>query len=325
MATRSNFVKTSIIILSDTHSMTLEQRVPEQAADVCIHAGDLTEESKLEEFYTAITLLCTIKAPLKLVIAGNHDFTLDTQMFRKKIEAIQPPLEPDLVKKFYGEYEEAKLLLINAKEHGIHLLNEGTHDFELQNGARLRIYASPYTPSLGGDWGFQYHPDQGHDFAIQDETNIVITHGPPRGILDRTNSQERAGCPALFAAIASAKPQIHCFGHIHEGWGAKMVAWRSKMSERPSFLTDIDNSASHLIEQLSTLHENKFDGPEEVLQKRQKLESYILQKHCSAEFTESDVGKTLFVNAAIKGPDLDAVLQLPWVVDITLPRSARMQ
>ncbi|KAM3548967.1 hypothetical protein ARSEF4850_009112 [Beauveria asiatica] len=321
MATPSNFVKTSIIILSDTHGMTLEGRVPEQAADVCIHAGDFTEESRLDEFYSAITLLRTIKAPLKLVIAGNHDFTLDTPLFRNKIEAVQPPLEPELVNEFYGEYEQAKQLLINAKEHGIYLLNEGTHDFELQNGARLRVYASPYTPSLG-DWGFQYHPDQGHDFGIENDTNIVITHGPPRGILDRTNSQQRAGCPDLFAAVAEAKPQIHCFGHIHEGWGAKMVAWRSKMSQRPSFLTDIDNSASHLIEQLSTLHENKFDGPEEVLQKKQKHESYISQKHCFAEFTESDVGKTLFVNAAIKGGDLDADLQLPWVVDIMLPQAS---
>ncbi|OAA58310.1 Metallophosphoesterase [Cordyceps fumosorosea ARSEF 2679] len=203
--------------------MALEGRIPPKHVDVCIHAGDLTEESKLEEFRTTIVLLRRINAPLKLVIAGNHDFTLDTPIFRKKLQAIKPPLEPKLVKKVYGEFEEASQLLLDDKKHGIHLLNEGTHDFTLQNGGRLRVYASPYTPSLG-DWGFQYHPSQGRDFAIEDGTDVVVTHGPPRGVLDRTDSRERAGCPFLFAAVARVRPQIHGFGHIHEGWGAKMVA-----------------------------------------------------------------------------------------------------
>lgn len=319
-------VKTSIFMLSDTHGMTLDGRIPDvPIADVCVHAGDLTEESKLEEFYSAITLLRSIDAPLKLVIAGNHDFTLDTPSFEKKIQEIKPPLDPELVKKFYGDYEEAKQLLLNAKEeHGIHLLSEGTHDFVLQNGGKLRVYASPYTPSLG-DWGFQYSPNEGHNFAIEAGTNIVITHGPPRGILDRTNNRERVGCPSLFAAVAKAKPQIHCFGHIHEGWGAKLVAWRSKLSEKPSFLTDIENSASLLVEQLGTLHETKFDSPEDADAKKEKLDKYTLQKYCTASVLpedEGDFGKTLFVNASIKGDSPDTDLQLPWLVDVMLPRES---
>ncbi|XWX01250.1 hypothetical protein V2A60_009276 [Cordyceps javanica] len=315
-------VKTSIIILSDTHGMALDGKIPNQVADVCIHAGDLTEESKLEEFRSAVTLLRGINAPLKLVIAGNHDFTLDTASFQSKIQQIKPPLEPDLVKKFYGDYEEARQLLVDAKEHGIHLLNEGTHDFVLHNGARLRVYASPYTPSLGGDWGFQYHPGQDHDFAIQDGTNIVVTHGPPRGVLDRTHTRDRAGCPDLFAAVARAKPQIHCFGHIHEGWGAKLVAWRRKLSENPSFLADIDNSESVLVEQLSTLHESHFDTPQDAASKNEKLEKHTAQKYCSASYPESDVGsKTLFVNASVKG-DSETDLHLPWIVHVMLPRES---
>ncbi|KAJ4153562.1 hypothetical protein LMH87_010045 [Akanthomyces muscarius] len=319
------FVKTSIFMLSDTHGMTLDERIPDgPVADVCVHAGDLTEESKLEEFHSAIALLRRIDAPLKLVIAGNHDFTLDTPSFKQKIREIKPRLEPTLVKKFYGDYEEARQLLLNAKEeHGIHLLNEGTHEFMLPNGGKLRVYANPYTPSLG-DWGFQYRPDDGRNFAIEDGTNIVVTHGPPRGILDRTNNRERAGCPDLFAAVAKAKPQIHCFGHIHEGWGAKVVAWRSKLSEKPSFLTDIDNSASSIVEQLTTLHETKFDSLEDADAKRKKLENYKLHKYCTASVRardEGDIGRTLFVNASIKGDSSsDVDLQLPWLVDVMLSR-----
>ncbi|OAR05638.1 hypothetical protein LLEC1_05326 [Akanthomyces lecanii] len=329
LAAEKRSVQTSVFMLSDTHGMTLDGNIPNfPIADVCIHAGDLTEESKLEEFHSAITLLRSIDAPLKLVIAGNHDFTLDTPSFEEKIQEIKPPLDPELVKKFYGDYEEAKQLLVSAKEeHGIHLLHEGTHDFVLQNGGKLRVYASPYTPSLG-DWGFQYRPNDGHDFAIEAGTNIVITHGPPRGVLDRTNTRERAGCPHLFAAVARAKPQIHCFGHIHEGWGAKMVAWRSKVSETPSFLTDIDNSASLLVEQLGTLHETKFDSPEDVDAKKEKLDKYTLQKYCTASVPSDDQDgagrKTLFVNASIKGDSPDADVQLPWLVDVMLPRELDM-
>jgi len=203
-------VNTRVLVLSDTHGMTLVGRRPSRPVDVSIHCGDLTEESKLGEFRTTLELLRTIKAPLKLVIAGNHDFTLDTPSFKRKVEEVRPRLEQELVAKVYGEYEEARRLFSDAEKDGIHLLDEGTHHFTLQSGAALTVFASPYTPSLG-DCGFQYRPDEGHTYRIEEGTDIAVTHGPPRGILDRTNSQERAGCPSLFAAIAKAKPRMQLF------------------------------------------------------------------------------------------------------------------
>ncbi len=125
--------------------MTLAGMIPSQPADVCIHCGDLTEESKLDELHATLELLHAIEAPLKLVIAGNHDFTLDTLSFRKKVEEARPRLEPELVAKVYGEYGEAKSLLLDVKRDGIYLLDEGTHRFTLQNGAELTVYTSPYT------------------------------------------------------------------------------------------------------------------------------------------------------------------------------------
>ncbi|KAI5863936.1 ser/Thr protein phosphatase family protein [Durotheca rogersii] len=321
-----SFVKTKILILSDTHGMSLAGKIPSQPADVAIHCGDLTEESKLDEFRATLELLRAIKAPLKLVIAGNHDFTLDTLSFRKKVEEARPRLEPELVAKFYGQYEEARCLLLDAKKDGIYLLDEGIHRIGLQNGATLAIYASPYTPSLG-DWGFQYRPCEGHTFSIKEGTDIMITHGPPRGILDRTNSRERAGCPDLFTAAAKVKPRIHCFGHIHEGWGARMVTWRETLSEKPSHLTDIDNSRSFVIEQLNTLQRGKFDTPEDAKRKEEKVRKYAEQKFCGASYcygdrTVPEAGKqTLFVNASVKG-DEDMPIQLPWLVELELPKVA---
>ncbi|KAJ5826595.1 hypothetical protein N7447_003358 [Penicillium robsamsonii] len=192
-----------------------------QYADVAIHCGDLTTESKLDEYKASIRFLQAVNAPLKLVIAGNHDFNMDIPIFQRKVAEAQP-LDSKLVQKIYGNCEDARGLF-NEEETGITFLDEGTHSFRLQNGALLSVYASPYTPSLG-DSGFQYHPDHGHDFQIEN-VDIVIAHGSPEGIMDYTHSGQRAGCPHLFRAIARAqhRPLMHCFGHIHEGWGAKIV------------------------------------------------------------------------------------------------------
>jgi hypothetical protein len=190
---------------------------------VAIHCGDLTNGSKLEELRVTIRLIKDINAPLKLVIAGNHDFTLDIPAFKRKVAEVVPALESDLVANDYGFYGEARQLLENAREGGVIFVDEGNHQFKLNNGALLKGYASPWTPALGV-WGFQYPPSKGHDFSIDNQTNIVITHDPTTGIMDFTDARERAGCPYLFRAIARARPEIHCFGHIHEGWGAKLVA-----------------------------------------------------------------------------------------------------
>ncbi len=84
--TNSGFLKTRFFILSDTHGETFERKeMFSQHADVAIHCGDLTEESKLEEYRTTLQLLIDIQAPLKLVIAGNHDFTMDIPAFKEKV------------------------------------------------------------------------------------------------------------------------------------------------------------------------------------------------------------------------------------------------
>lgn len=54
---------------------------------------------------------------------------------------------------------------------------------------------------------------------------MLITHGPPYKRLDLTSSGTFAGCPHLLRALMRARPMVHCFGHIHEGWGAEIVHW----------------------------------------------------------------------------------------------------
>lgn len=305
-AAASSNIKTPFLVFSDTHGLdSLPDSISCPFANVAIHCGDLTTESKIHEYEASIRFLQAVYAPLKLVIAGNHDFTMDIPVFQRKVAEAQPPLEPQLVEIAYGDYGQARRLFNEGT--GITFLDEGTHFFCLRNGALLSVYASPQTPSLG-DWGFQYHPDYGHEFSI-DKVDIVMTHGPPRGIMDYTRSGQRAGCPYLFEAVARARPRMHCFGHIHEAWGAKLVTWRPHTTTKPSHLTNIDNGKSVLIDRLPSCREKNG----------QTLSGCSATSHCSGDPNPLQCGsQTLFVNAAIEGAE-DFALQPPWVIDLELP------
>ena len=313
-------IKTRLLILSDTHSLRFHAADrPSQAVDVVIHCGDLTHGSKLDEFSEAIKLLKDLKSPLKLAIAGNHDFTMDIAAFMEKVSEATPPLDPALVAKEYGTPGEARKMFDDAEGAGIVFLDEGIHQFRLNNGALLKVYASPYTPSFGA-WGFQYRPERGHCFSIEDETDVAITHGPPRGILDFTRRRERAGCPQLFAAVAQARPRVHCFGHIHEGWGAKFVTWRK--NGQLTHFTAIDNGRSRVIETLASLKSTNTNEPAEAERRSEQLEQYerdrcCTTRHCPEDELPLNQGEqTLFVNAALSRHG--ELAQKPWIVEIAL-------
>ncbi|KAK1832153.1 Metallo-dependent phosphatase-like protein [Podospora conica] len=309
-------IKTRLLIISDTHADN-KIRLPtlHEGVDVAIHCGDLTEGSELAEYRTTLNLLQSINAPLKLVIAGNHDFTLDTPSHQKKVaEATRIfSADPALMNKKYGDFGDARRLLDDKASEGIIFLDEGTHHFNLANGAHLTVYASPYTPSVETDWGFQYkcrdkwRAGDSHDFNIGRSTDIVITHGPPEGVLDRTASKQRIGCQQLFAAVAKAKPRLHCFGHVHKGWGAKAVTWRADVGENPTHFSAIDNGASAEIASLARLPSQNEHG-------------YMYTSHCAGDEHPVIPGQsTLFVNAALQPTSEEEGPHLPWVIDLELP------
>lgn len=318
----STTITTKILILSDTHGDSLQHPPPK--ADVAIHCGDLTEESKLHEFRAAITLLKSLDAPLKLVIAGNHDFTLDSSMFRESLQQIRTSIDDDaLIERTYGKIGSARALLEadDVRKAGVVYLTEGSHRFALENGAVLTVYASPFTPSKSTGWGFQYDPDvYEHDWRIGEGVDIAVTHGPAKGVLDYADSKKRAGSSSLFAALARAKPKVHCFGHIHEAWGGKLVTWRDELSEVPSHFTDINHGESYLIESRATLQAGNFDSQEGIEEKAERRRRLAEQGCRVVDDTPIRPGEqTLFVNAAVEGAEDDRQ-QLPWLINVQLPK-----
>lgn len=218
-------VLTRFMVISDTHGLDLDTNEhafrPAAKVDVLLHCGDLTQVGGQSEFRKAIRMLSSIDAELKLVIAGNHDLELD------------PQFDPDELE----DHRDAVALWTGheAKQANIVYLEEGTHSFTLSNGSHFTIYASPYQPEFG-DWAFMYKHDEdrfntqrsalsgvtsiAQNPVPQDQdVHIMMTHGPPHGILDTNEDGQHLGCRNLLQAVGRTKPLMHCFGHIHEGYG----------------------------------------------------------------------------------------------------------
>lgn len=320
-------VETRILVLSDTHAALpgpvktpdLPYSQPFPSTDIAIHCGDLTSTGKLHEHYRALELLKQLPAPTKLVIPGNHDLTLD-----RAYCATHPHLYAWSRPHNDEDLREAEKVYTgtDACQAGIVYLVEGKHSLKLSNNADLQIYVSAYTPAFC-DWAFAYdrtedrfnksrtisdftpHPPSQHQstelmpsFSSSSLTNvdIVVTHGPPIGILDQTTRNDSVGCENLLRGISRCKPLLHCFGHIHEAWGSAHRSWKN----------DDDNG----------------NRKENGLDLTQSLNSEVEVRVGSCAYidaTNVEQGmETVFVNASIM--DVHYMpRQRPWVVDLMLP------
>lgn len=117
-------------------------------------------------------------------------------------------------------------------------MEEGTRSLTV-NAVKFTIYASAYTPEFY-NWAFAYqrnedrfncHADSVHPVPDHGEVDIMMTHGPPFGILDETRRDVMVGCENLYSAVPRCRPRLHAFGHIHEAWGAVRMDWGSHVAD----------------------------------------------------------------------------------------------
>lgn len=141
-------VKTRFCILSDTHnqaplpesSTEYAYRRPLPPADVLLHAGDLTMTGRVSEYQRVLNAFREADVELKIVIAGNHDITLDESFYKAIGESLfhtQKPEDLGKVREMWTGWE--------AKQAGIMYLDEGTRTFQLKNGAQFTVSSmSPF-------------------------------------------------------------------------------------------------------------------------------------------------------------------------------------
>jgi predicted phosphodiesterase len=189
----------TIVCVSDTHNS--QPKLPD--GDVLIHAGDLTQSGSFGELQATVKWLREQPHPVKIVVAGNHDLLLDSSR--------------DELKGGHDPVEERKAL-----DWGdIIYLENAAKTITCPNCRQLHVYGSPRSVRHG-NWAFQY--PRGEDFwtgTIPPETDILITHGPPKTHLDLLGL--RVGCEHLLREIWRVRPRLHVFGHAHEGAGTEWL------------------------------------------------------------------------------------------------------
>lgn len=177
-----------LVCISDTHTMHDQVVVP--TGDVLIHAGDWSGHGSGDELLRFARWLKRQPHEHKLVIAGNHDWS-----------AVRN--------------EEGAVRSVFASAGAIYL-----RDSEVVIDG-LKFYGSPWQPEFC-QWAFNL-PRGGDELrerwaAIPADTAVLITHGPPHGILDHCPTPQ--GCERLTEWLEMQTPLVHVFGHIHEGAGA---------------------------------------------------------------------------------------------------------
>jgi Icc-related predicted phosphoesterase len=175
-----------------------------EGGDLLIIAGDLTAVDSLKQYEDFAIWLKKQEYKRIIVVAGNHD-------------------------KLLGKTQEAFTFLKDDKVH--YLFNDGI-EFE-----GLNIWGSPHTKWFAGVNphcnAFMLQTDtQMKEIwdIIPYNTDILITHGPPRDILDKTTRYDRVGCIELEKAVKRVKPRLHVFGHIHEGYGTDIKEFQEEQS-----------------------------------------------------------------------------------------------
>ncbi len=190
----------NIVCISDSHCRLRKVNIPE--GDILVHSGDLTFQGNISETSQELRELGRYRDKFKAIVLveGNHDW----------LGARNPELMDQM-----------------CKDSGIILLRDSDTVID-----GIKFYGSPWQPAFC-NWAFNLDRG-GHELqekwaAIPEDTDVLITHGPPLGILDtveRFNGQkcefelEHLGCYDLYNRIKDMKNlKLHVFGHIHFGYG----------------------------------------------------------------------------------------------------------
>lgn len=187
-----------IAVISDTHGEHERLHVPD--ADTVIHCGDFCTSGQPADARFFLRWFCRLPHRNKILIAGNHDLCMEkhSRLMRAEMPA------------------------------NIHYLEDSGVEIDGHY-----FWGSPVTPEFF-NWAFNRKRGEEiakHWAAIPAKTDVLITHGPPAGILDGGAVlkiadgafQEPIGDLDLLFRVHEVRPYFHCFGHVHRGYGQRGV------------------------------------------------------------------------------------------------------
>lgn len=268
-----------IVCIADTHS----REYPIPPGNVLIHAGDLTKSGTLAELQDAIAWLNAQPHAHKIAIAGNADLALDPKL--------RSPSSADV------EWGDVTYLCKSAAT------------IKLAAGRELTIYGDPHVPRCGADGqeAFQYEIDDDywHD-TIPSRADVVVTHTPPRHILDEWDGSPD-GCASLYNEVERVRPALHVFGHVHPAYGREDVLWENMLYEGHFLRRMLNQMQDSSVDALHRLLLRALAAP--VMSVLQLFKSLIFGGN-------NTVQRTVFVNAAAMAADGTNLKNTPVVVDM---------
>ena len=225
------------VCISDTHRRHAELTLP--AGDVLIHAGDFTDGGEEPEV-TSFTdwLISLTQFRWKVVIAGNHERTFDTPYFCRQDR------RRHLDEGLDSYSRRIKAILNNERlreDHGIVYLEDAQFAIPDPAGGEITMWGSPWQPAYA-NFAFNL-PRGGPDLRevvrrIPADIDILVSHGPPFGMLDTAFAGKSFGCSFLAerllvrpwlqrlrsmftedTTLPKCYARVHVFGHIHSGYG----------------------------------------------------------------------------------------------------------
>ena len=177
-----------IVAISDTHTHHRKLVIPD--GDVLVHAGDVTSDGEIETIVDFADWFRALPHKHKLIVPGNHDFCFDISHAR------------------YNSFAER---LIDAT--GAHYLIDASRTI----GGK-KFYGAPWVPYLEL-WAFWDRNRDRFESAPRD-IDVLVTHGPPRGIRDSNVMNTHFGSTHLVRYINHCwNLRLHVFGHVHDGYG----------------------------------------------------------------------------------------------------------
>lgn len=181
-----------IVCISDTHEKHDRLAVPD--GDVLIFAGDCTMSGDAGQLQRFNAWLGALPHKHKLWVFGNHEWTCDPR------------------NKHYISGHES-LITAGLQLNGSGVTIEG-----------VRFWGSPMAPRFHG-WAFGLESYESFQYwrRVPDDTDVLVTHGPAREIMDQNIGGEHCGCPNLLERIEEVEPILHVFGHIHTRYGTESV------------------------------------------------------------------------------------------------------
>lgn len=180
-----------LVLMADNHNYYDDIKVPD--GDVLIHAGDYSGMGTIPELVTFNKWLGSLPHVCKIFVPGNHD----------------------------GLFETDQPFAMGLLNNAITLID---NEFVWKG---IKFYGTPCQPFFN-NWHFNVSDEAKRTETfdkIPDTTNVLITHCPPYGILDKTKAGEYCGDPILKNRISYLRAlRLNVFGHIHEASGTKRLA-----------------------------------------------------------------------------------------------------